>query len=175
MRDDGRDVSRAQPTSAPRAAVLDDVPAIIALVAEMYSEMAEEYSGQRSIIPGDWKSSAETEFRERLGADVGAFVIEGESGEIVAVAVGRLHRTLPSPRRTGTTAGYVEWVVTDAAARRQGNATAVISALLAWFESSGTSVVDLNASSSAETIYRRLGFDSEGPVALSRRLRTLDR
>jgi ribosomal protein S18 acetylase RimI-like enzyme len=152
--------SEAQP------ATVDDVPGIVRLVGEMYSEMAVEYTGSRSEMSSDWRDLADAALRERLGVDVNAFVVRHPSGDVVAVAVGRLQRTLPSPRRVGTVTGYIEWVATDSVVRRRGHARDVVSALLKWFDAR----VDVNASSIAEPLYRQFGFDDDGPVALSRRL-----
>lgn len=99
-----------------------------------------------------------------------AFVIDRPVTGVVAVAVGRLHETLPSPRRRGTTAGYVDWVATAAHFRRQGFARAVVAALVTWFETNGAGIVELHASPAAEGLYRDMGFEGGGPVSLSRRL-----
>lgn len=106
---------------------------------------------------------------ERLGNDVMAFVVEhpSSSREVVAVAVGRLQTTLPSPRRLGTTVGYVEWVATDPDMRRRGFARAAVSELLCWFKERGASIAELHASSPAEPMYREIGFVGGGPVFLS--------
>ena len=154
----------------PEPATLDDVPGIVDLVGEMYADMAEEYVGIRSFVSVEWVAKAGDALRERFGHDVTAFVIRQPSGRVVSVAVGRLHRTLPSPRRVGTIAGYVEWVATDVEMRRRGYARSVVTALMAWFEEQGAQVVDLTASRTAEPLYRQLGFDGEGPIALTRRI-----
>lgn len=113
----------------------------------------------------------ETALLERLGDDVMAFVIEHPSisGDIVAVAVGRLQTTLPSPRRRGTTSGYVEWVATEPRMRRRGFARASVAQLLGWFEERDAGVVDLHASSASAPLYREMGFEGGGPISLSRR------
>ena len=76
---------------APRAATQQEIPEVVRLVGEMYSDMAEDYSGHRTIISADWAEKATTALAERLGEDVAVFVIERASGELASVAVGRLH------------------------------------------------------------------------------------
>ncbi|MGM7670577.1 GNAT family N-acetyltransferase [Microbacterium sp. A93] len=157
--------------SIARPARPRDVAGIIRLVEGMYSEMAEEYAGARPPANPTWVRAAETALLERLGDDVMAFVIEHPSiaGDIVAVAVGRLQTTLPSPRRRGTTSGYVEWVTTEPRMRRRGFARAAVAQLLGWFEERDAGVVDLHASSASAPLYREMGFEGGGPISLSRR------
>lgn len=153
-----------------RPATIEDISAIVALVGDMYRDVGEEYGGARPDISQEWARATEDALAERLGHDVMAFVIERPAAGVVAVAVGRLQETLPSPRRRGTTAGYVDWVATHRDFRRQGFARAVTESLVTWFESRGAGVVELHASSAAEGLYRDMGFDGGGPVSLSRRL-----
>lgn len=94
----------------PRPATRDDIDSIVRLVGEMYADLAEEHTGERPTVRPDWAPLAAEALADRLGIDVMAFVVELPPTGVVAVAVGRLHETLPSPRRATTTAGYLEWV-----------------------------------------------------------------
>lgn len=119
-------------TSIARIARNQDVPGIIRLVNGMYADMAEEYAAVRPPVDPECMRAAESNLSERLGGDVMAFVVDrpSNSGDVAAVAVGRVQTTFPIPRRRGTSAGYVEWVATDPEMRRRGLARAAVTELL---------------------------------------------
>jgi GNAT superfamily N-acetyltransferase len=117
-----------------------------------------------------WEAQATEALASRLWADVGIFVVAVEPAPaLAACAVGIVHQRLPSPRRKAQAVGYVEWVVTDPAQRRQGHASAATAALVHWLVEQGAAVVDVHSSAAAEPLYRRLGFTTDGPLALRRR------
>jgi len=144
---------------AARAAREDDLTGVIALVEAMFSELG-------TIVGPQWRADVRAALARRMGIDVGVFVTDGDDHAVSSCAVGVLHHSLPSPRRASSAVGYVEWVVTAPAHRRQGNAGAVVTALLDWLNDHGAAVVDVHSSVAAEPLYRALGFNSEGPVAL---------
>jgi GNAT superfamily N-acetyltransferase len=110
----------------------------------------------------------------RLWTDLGIFVVDVPDGSpaLAACAVGVLHRSLPSPRRSTEITGYLEWVVTDPGHRRRGHAGSATAALVAWLVAQGAAVIDVHSSADAVPVYRRLGFTDDGPVALRRRTLT---
>jgi GNAT superfamily N-acetyltransferase len=69
--------------------------------------------------------------------------------------------------------GYIQWMSTEAAARRQGLGGAILAALLAWFEGRGVDNVELHASPDGAPLYRAAGF-WEGSTGLSMRRRPWD-
>jgi len=147
-----------------RRANAADVPEIVRLVSIMFADLGTRTSPS-------WAARTGEVLTGRLWADVGAFVVDAEPAPtLAACAVGVLHQSLPSPRRATQLVGYVEWVVADPARRRQGHASTATAALVDWLTGRGAAVVDVHASVAAETLYRRLGFTGDGPVAL--RLRT---
>jgi len=48
-----------------------------------------------------------------------------------------------------------------------------MAALMSWYEAHGVPTVELHATAQADALYRSLGFDDSGPVALRRRMTTL--
>jgi predicted GNAT family acetyltransferase len=149
------------PAGAPaaRAARQDDLAGIIALVEAMFAELGTATGPQ-------WRADARASLASRMGVDVGIFVTDGDDNAVSSCAVGALHRCLPSPRRASSTVGYVEWVFTMPAQRRQGSAEAAVTALVDWLIDHGAAVVDVHSSAAAEKLYRSLGFNNDGPVAL---------
>ena len=66
--------------------------------------------------------------------------------------------------------GYVQWMSTDPAYRRQGLGRGVLRALLAWFEGGGIDNVELHASPDGAPLYKAEGFwRGTGGEALRRR------
>ncbi|MEV0697867.1 GNAT family N-acetyltransferase [Saccharopolyspora sp. NPDC050389] len=63
----------------------------------------------------------------------------------------------PRPRHSGLT-GHVRLVATTAGFRRRGMATAVLTALVDWFDQQGCKVINLNATGEGERLYRAIGF-----------------
>jgi hypothetical protein len=59
-------------------------------------------------------------------------------------------------------------VVTDPARRPQGHALAATTALVDWLVDRGAAVIDVHSSAPAEQLNRRLGFSTDGPLAMRR-------
>jgi ribosomal protein S18 acetylase RimI-like enzyme len=79
---------------------------------------------------------------------------------------------LPSPNNPDGRVGYIQWVATETAFRRQGLARQVLLALLQWFDERRVPVIELHATPDGEPLYRSLGFGEESGVALRRRARS---
>jgi len=156
-----------------RAAGSADTPEVIRLVAQVYWDMHAVYGGPEPLTDTQWEDSVRDSLERRLGTDVGIFVVDGADGRLASVAVGRISETLPSPRRSNVSEGCIEWVGTDPQSRGHGFANAVTRELLEWFRLRKAVSVSLYASSAAESLYLRMGFDDGdgGPRALSIRLK----
>ena len=137
-----------------RPATRDDIDEVVRLAALMFESM-----GLDATDP-DWLAAARAVASERLGTDLAVFVVDHptEQGRLVASAAGSVVRRLPTPRNPSGEVGHVQWVATDVAHRRRGHGRAVMSALLAWLADRGIRVVELNATSDGEPLYRSLGF-----------------
>ena len=118
-----------------------------------------------------WEGIGKAAFERRLGADLAAFVVDDPSqkGRLIASAAGTINERLPGPFIPGGIVGYVQWVCTDPAFRRQGLARRVMAALLDWYEARDVRTVELHATPMAEPLYVSLGFEDTGPRALRRR------
>jgi GNAT superfamily N-acetyltransferase len=136
-----------------RAAVAEDLEAIIALVMAMFQDL-----GTR-VFPDTWHKDLRQALASRLWGDVGAFVAVDPADVPICVAVGVIDQRLPSPRRPQGRIGYVEWLATAAGSRRQGAARAAAKALVQWFQEHEIDVVDVHSSPSAQPIYSWLGFE----------------
>ncbi|MFI9723124.1 GNAT family N-acetyltransferase [Streptomyces sp. NPDC052396] len=147
-----------------RPARPEDAPEIVRLRRLMFADM----NGQDR--PGTWERTAEEVARRQLGAELGAFVVDGDdpaSGpHLAACAVGRLEQRLPAPGHPTGRFGFVFNVCTDTRYRGRGYARATTEALLGWFAAQGVTRVDLHATKEAEGLYRALGF-TEHSLALS--------
>jgi ribosomal protein S18 acetylase RimI-like enzyme len=123
-------------------------------------------------VTGDdhtWARDGAQLVEARLGDDLAVFVVDHPSGSgLAASAAGTIARRLPGPLNPSGRCGYVQWVATDPDQRSQGHGRAVITALLEWFDAR-VDVVELHATPDGEALYRSLGFDDGGPIALRRR------
>jgi GNAT superfamily N-acetyltransferase len=147
-----------------RRATPADAGEVARLAGLMYASMG--------VVPSsEWLTYAAAEFARRLGDETVAFVVDhpdGGSG-LAASGVGLISVRLPSPTNRAGRVGYIQWVATEPAVRRQGMGRAVLEALLDWFEQRRVPVVELLATRDGEPLYRSLGFGQEGGVALRRR------
>lgn len=149
-----------------RLATRSDAAEVARLAALMYASMG-------LVTDRDWLAQAEAAFARRAGDDLMAFVVdrpEGEAG-LVASGVGMISARLPSPNNPEGRVGYIQWVATETAFRKQGLARQVLLALLQWFDERRVPIIELHATPDGEPLYRSLGFGEEGGVALRRRTR----
>ena len=82
----------------------------------------------------------------------------GEATYLAACGIGMTAQRVPGPGNPSGRCGYIQSMVTDDRARRQGFARAVLAALLERFEADGVTHVDLHATASGEPLYRSAGF-----------------
>jgi GNAT superfamily N-acetyltransferase len=148
-----------------RPATLEDADEVIRLAAVMYSSMGQDPTDPR------WITTATAQFRSRLGEDLGAFVVDHpDRSGLAASAAATVTTRLAGPNNLAARFAYVQWVATDPDARSRGYGRAVMTALLQWCEHEGVVYVELHATEAGEPLYRDLGFNDAGPVALRRRL-----
>lgn len=145
-----------------RQAASEDIPEVVRLVGIMFAELG-------TAANPSWAARTQDDLSKRLWDDVGIFVVDNGPG-LAACSVGVLHESLPSPRRRTQQVGYIEWVITDPDCRRRHFGMSVTSALVDWLHGHGAAVIDVHSSVAAESLYRRLGFTGDGPVALRHRL-----
>ena len=152
-----------------RAATVADIPEIVRLAGVMFASM-----GVAGDDPGWGRAGAEI-VEARLGDDLAVFVVDHPSSAgLAASAAGTIARRLPGPLNPSGRCGYVQWVATDADQRNQGRGRAVMTALLEWFDDNAVEIVELHATRDGEALYRSLGFDDGGPIALRRRRARVD-
>jgi GNAT superfamily N-acetyltransferase len=147
-----------------RRAFLDDASEIVRLAEVMYRSIG-------VTVSDAWRDTACEEIRTRLNRDLVAFVVDrpDEGPALCSSGCGTIARRLPSPGNPVGLVGYIQWVATNPGFRRRGFAGEVMRSLIAWYEEQGVSVIELHATPVGEPIYRRLGFDQHGGVALRRR------
>ena len=138
-----------------RPATIDDAEEIVRLARVMFESMA-----ATGAAAPEWQTAGVAAVRERLGDDLGVFVVDHPAGDgrLIASAAATIARRLPTPYNPGALAGYVQWVATDPAHRRQGHGRAVMEALLEWLVDRGVRAVELHATADGEPLYRSLGF-----------------
>jgi ribosomal protein S18 acetylase RimI-like enzyme len=168
-----------------RRAVPADAPALARLRALMHEAM-----GTPASDPAYLRAS-EQAFGRRLRDDPGfvAYVVvdgdgsstdaatadgdgllgagSGTDGTVLACGVGHLEEHLPSPTQLDGRRGHVSSMSTDPAARRQGHARAVLSALMDWMTEQGVARVDLRATPDGQPLYESLGFRVLGGATMS--------
>jgi len=148
------------------------VDEIVRLARQMYEEL-----GAEPPHPGGWPAwtaRATRVLAPRLEVDVRVFVVDDprRTGRIVSCGAGTLWSRLPTPWHDDDRIGHVQWMSTDPGFRRLGHGRSILRALLGWFDSLGVEVVELNASSMGEPLYRAEGFDDARWGAPLRRRRS---
>ncbi len=108
----------------------------------------------------EWQEAGRQVTRRRLGSgDMAACVIDSdEPGHLLAAGAGVINQRLPGPRNPTGRVGYIQWVATEPAFRRQGFARQVMQGVLAWFAEQQITVIELHATPDGEPLYRSLGF-----------------
>jgi ribosomal protein S18 acetylase RimI-like enzyme len=86
-----------------------------------------------------------------------AAVVDGD-GFLAACGIGMTARRVPGPGNPSGRYGYIQSMVTDERARRQGLARDVLGALLDRFAAEGVTRVDLHASTMGAPLYLSAGF-----------------
>ena len=147
-----------------RPATTDDVGEVVRLAGVMYASMGHD------VTDPNWIAAAGDAFASRLGDDLAVFVVDApDRSGLAASGAGTISTRLPAPNNVSARTGYIQWVATDDDARRQGHAREIMQALLEWFTARDVRVVELHATTAGEPLYRELGFDDKGPIALRRR------
>lgn len=141
----------------PRPAEVDDIPELIRLRAVALESLGTDPG------PGDapWRKVADGWFRERLTArpDVRCLVVGGGPGEpLLATGMAWITYHLPAPRQPDGRRGYLDGIVTDAAARGRGHGRRIVDGLTGWLGGLGVHLVQLHASADGAPVYRAAGF-----------------
>jgi GNAT superfamily N-acetyltransferase len=158
------------PEPTARRALLGDEEEIVRLRSVMWLAIG------RTFPEGDTSRELAVErarawLKEGEAARTAAFVVDSPDGTgLVSSAIGAIDERLPSPYNPSGLKGYVYGVATDEAFRRRGFTVSTMRALLDWYAEQGVLGVDLHASTFAEGLYRRLGFERPDGAALSLRL-----
>lgn len=79
-------------------------------------------------------------------------------GALVSCGAGIVVARLPSPWHPEGRTGYLQWMSTEPAFRRQGLARGVLRALLGWFDARGIDNIELHATAEGAPLYRSEGF-----------------
>ena len=147
-----------------RIAQSADAEEIVRLASVMFDSMG-------VIPPPTWEVEALESLRHRLGRKVASFAVDHPNvgDRLVAAATGTLDQRLPGPFLPSGRVGYVQWVCTDTAFRRQGLGRSVMTALLGWYDAQNVASVELHSTPIGEPLYRSLGFDDSVHRALRRR------
>jgi GNAT superfamily N-acetyltransferase len=153
--------------SATREAAEADIPELVRLRSLLFTDLGE---GWGEPPEGDgWRDHCAAELTRLLRDDAMRILVIDGPGGLVACGVGVIDQRLPGPYNPSGRVGHVFGVVTDRRHRGQGHGRAIMEGLLAWFDESGTTRVDLNASPDGMTLYRRLGFADHPDPTLSRK------
>ena len=108
----------------------------------------------------DWRLASLAAVVGRDVARLGMFVVDhpDTAGSLVACGAGVIADRLPNPWHPNGLAGYVQWMSTEPAFRRQGLGRAVLRAVLAWLDERGVDNVELHATEEGARLYRSEGF-----------------
>jgi GNAT superfamily N-acetyltransferase len=151
--------------SVRRAAVADTAE-LIRLRAVMFEAMGIDAGGRA------WRDAFAAQLHNHLhpGETLAGFVIDDPTapGLLAACGLGRINTRFPGAANPTGRVGYLASVATDPHHRRRGYASAILAALLDWFDARGVRTVELHATPSGEPMYRAAGFTDLVWPALSR-------
>ncbi|MFE1827323.1 GNAT family N-acetyltransferase [Streptomyces yangpuensis] len=142
----------------PRTATPADIPELVRLRAAALDALG--------VDPGPadapWRDIARGWFADRVSgsrSDCACLVVGGGPGEpLHAAGMAWVTYHLPGPRRPDGRRGYIDGMVTDAAARGQGHAGRIVAGLVDWLNGLGVHHIQLHASSAGASVYRAAGF-----------------
>jgi ribosomal protein S18 acetylase RimI-like enzyme len=123
------------------------------------------------LLDETWQQRNTEYFRARLAEtdDFAAFVVDRPAAGLAAAAVGWLERRLIGTANPTGRIGYIANVSTDPDERHRGHARRTMTELVAWFRTTGISMVTLNAAPDGDRLYRSLGFiEPEDPELVLR-------
>ena len=155
-----------------RVAGPDDAPEVVRLAELMYHSLGVVHDDEVWVA---WRVASEAVVRAGLGPVMRVVVVDdpGGGGGLASCGAGTITTRLPNPAHADDRVGYIQWMSTDVAHRRQGLARAVLDGLLAWYEEAGVGNVELHASVAGVALYRAAGF-WEGSTGLALRRRPWD-
>ena len=161
--------------ATPRLATVADAGEVVRLAGVMYRELGAAPPALSTAQFADWERAAAIAVRRRLGQDLVVVVCDDPqaAGRPVACGAGNVAVRLPNAWHRDPRVGYVQWMSTDPAHRRQGHARAVLRRLMAWFAAEGIGTVELHASAGGAPLYRSEGFWG-GSTGLAMRHRAWD-
>lgn len=152
-----------------RPAQQRDIPSMVALRAQLFSDLAAQGSASR---PGQahvdgWQDTCAGVIAAQLAhPDHHYSVAVTPDDDVLGWGHAIVIHQLPGPGFPTGLMGQISSVVTDKAARGQGIGSAVSADLLTWLHAAGAEVVDLLASHDSADMYRRLGFTEPRSTAL---------
>jgi GNAT superfamily N-acetyltransferase len=149
-----------------RRATVVDTAELIRLRAVMFEAMGIDASGN------DWHDAFAAQLRNHLhnGKILAGFVIDDPTAlcGVAACGLGMISERFPGAPTPPGRVGYLASMATDPHHRRRGYASAILAALLNWFDARGVRTVELQATASGEPLYRAAGFTDPVCPALSR-------
>jgi len=157
---------RSGAAGAVRLASGGDIPELVRLRALLFTGLAATWGPAPA---GDaWRDTCADTLAQRLGDDGTCIVVIDSATGLACCGMGIIDQRLPGPFNPAGQIGHIFGIVTDPAHRRRGHATAVMRALLSWFDTHGVARVDLNASPDGQQLYRSLGFTDHPDPTLCR-------
>lgn len=148
-----------------RVATAEDVPALVALRAEMFRTM-----GSDPDADPDWEQGATRWFTERIDDARFRFAVVEVAGQVVSCAIGFRRDTPPSPGNPTGGDVHVNNVSTTAQARGKGYASLALADVMQWARASGVRRAELMATAEGQGLYEREGFAVHEYPAMRARL-----
>lgn len=152
--------------SPPRRAIVDDYPAVAALVAEadaLHAELLPRYF-RRGTRP--FRTRAE--FTRLVAAlDEVLLVVDGAGGTACGMLHAQLYDTPPGQTLVPRRRAHIDNLVVTARERRAGHGRALVEAAAAWAKAKGAGELLLTVwagNEAAEQFYERLGFGQVSSV-----------
>jgi ribosomal protein S18 acetylase RimI-like enzyme len=149
-----------------RGATVVDTAELIRLRAVMFEAMGIDASGN------EWRDAFAAQLRNHLhnSESLAGFVIDDPTTpcRLAACGLGMIGERFPGAADPTGRVGYLASMATDPYHRRRGYASAILAALLDWFDARGVRTVELHATASGEPLYRAAGFIEPFCPALSR-------
>ena len=147
----------------------EDVPTMLRLRVQLSADLARQGAASRPEAAGEtgWQDAADRVIQSQLDSPGHRYCVDrGPEGDLFGWGRASLVQGLPGPGFPTGRMGVVQNLVVVPSARGQGEGRRITQNLIDWLGSAGAEVVDLLASSSAEHLYRSLGFQEPRQIPL---------
>ncbi|GAB3211454.1 hypothetical protein GCM10027294_33850 [Marinactinospora endophytica] len=148
----------------PRHATADDIDELVRLRAYLLSTGEGPYTARTPEDEEVWRQAYRKWLEPVTAGSVPTVRVSviGSPGSLLACAIAVVDHRAPTARCPSGRVGWVQTVVVDPSARRQGLGRRVMDDALCWLREAGAESVVLQTTRDGAPLYRSLGFAPTG-------------